>query len=1028
MAGTFSGTTTSTYTLTTNPTTITSSGTVDVNSTVASAAGILGTAGVAWTVTNLGTVESVGSLGIGVDLLSGGLINNGTSGSSAGYIAGSQAGILIAGSAGTVVNYGTVISTGTSEAIGLLAGVSKVINHGIVSSTNTGTAGIGIFLGGSGGTITNLGTVEDAASNRFAIQLGAAGGEVINGQPGSTAGLITGYHGGVGFFPGTATNPGTLKVVNYGTILSTQPGTAASTGFNGFAVQAGTNGIATIDNFGMIAASQTAGGAGILLQASGLVTNEVGGVIDGAGGNGISAAKNGAAVTVTNLGTVRNESSTNGTVYLGTGGIVTNGATNVTGALIAATDSTGISVKNIAATVVNFGTVEHTGTGTGGQAIYFGAGGTVTNYGLISGAHPGSPTSGYPGVISANNQPVTVVNFGTIDNPNNSNGINLLDGGLLINGSTSATSALINAPHTTIYMGGSSGVPILGAIGTIVNYGTIENTTSLSSVISLVSGGTAINHGLIESPRTGVAFSHTAGTIDNFGTIVSTAPLSGTRGTGAYLGAGGLITNEAGGLITALRSAVAIGNTAATSTPAIVSNLGILTGSVGVTIGAADSASNTIVNFGTITGTSGTAINLGTVGSQLVVIGSNSSLQGVITNLLPGDSFDLPFMTFSSSGTVTVVSNGTVSQQLQVVENAGTFTIALDPNQNFSSDIFQLGTDSGTGTLITEAVCFCRGTLILTEQGEVPVEDLKIGDQVKTLGGAYKPIVWIGFGRDLVTRANRLARPVIVRRGALADNVPRRDLYLTHGHALYFDGVLIPVENLVNHRSIRWDDTARVVEYYHIELADHDVVFAEGAPAESYYDANNRAFFQNMREGSAAGADKPTFAPVLNAGETVERAWARLFDRAGGQIERNTTDDPDLHLVIAGERLDPVSRAAGVYTFALAGPPADPLRLCSRSGVPSLVGLNRHEHRRLGVAIRQIILSRPGVMTCLDHDAPPFRDGGCHLPEVGHSWTDGEIALPAELFAHLRGGFTLLVHTSKQTMRYPIAAPVAAAA
>src|SRR6202012_135968 len=116
-----------------------------------------------------------------------------------------------------------------------------------------------------------------------------------------------------------------------------------------------------------------------------------------------------------------------------------------------------------------------------------------------------------------------------------------------------------------------------------------------------------------------------------------------------------------------------------------------------------------------------------------------------------------------------------------------------------------------------------------------------VGDRVDTLAGALKPIVWIGVGRDLVTRANKLARPVIVRRGALADNVPRRDLYLTHGHALYFDGVLVPGENLINDRTILWDEKARVAEYYHIELEDHDVVLAEGAPAETYYDAGNRA-------------------------------------------------------------------------------------------------------------------------------------------------------------------------------------------
>jgi len=310
----------------------------------------------------------------------------------------------------------------------------------------------------------------------------------------------------------------------------------------------------------------------------------------------------------------------------------------------------------------------------------------------------------------------------------------------------------------------------------------------------------------------------------------------------------------------------------------------------------------------------------------------------------------------------------------------------------------------------------------------VEVERLAVGDRVRTLSGAVKPIQWIGFGRDLVTRANRRARPIVVRRGALGDDVPRRDLYLTHGHALYVEGVLIPVEHLVNHRSILWDEAARVVEYYHIELADHDVLFAEGAPAESYYDASNRAQFQNTREGSKAGAKKPTYAPVLNGGDVVENVWARLCERAGGRIACDTTDDPDLHLVVDGERLEPAAVEDCVYTFAVARPPAGTLLVRSRSAVPSLIGLNRHEHRWLGVALRQIIVHRPGVMTSFDPEGPVFLEGGGHPAERGYSWTDGELHLPAPLFAHLEGAFTLIVHTQQQGMRYPIPAVLAAAA
>src|SRR5205807_1335755 len=140
-------------------------------------------------------------------------------------------------------------------------------------------------------------------------------------------------------------------------------------------------------------------------------------------------------------------------------------------------------------------------------------------------------------------------------------------------------------------------------------------------------------------------------------------------------------------------------------------------------------------------------------------------------------------------------------------------------------------------------------------------------------------------------------------------------------------------ENLINHHSIVWDDRARVVEYYHIELEEHDVVLANGASAETYYDAANRALFQNTQSGSMPGAAKPTLAPVLNGGEVVERVWAELFARAGGQIEIDTTDDPDLHLVINDARLDAVSIEGCTYTFALPGSPAGALRLCSRSGV-----------------------------------------------------------------------------------------------
>ena len=188
------------------------------------------------------------------------------------------------------------------------------------------------------------------------------------------------------------------------------------------------------------------------------------------------------------------------------------------------------------------------------------------------------------------------------------------------------------------------------------------------------------------------------------------------------------------------------------------------------------------------------------------------------------------------------------------------------------------------------APCYSTGTRILTDQGEVAVEDLAIGDVVLTAAGDRRPIRWIG-NRSYIGRfanTNPAVLPVCVKAGALDDGIPNRDLWVSPDHALYLDGVLIPVEHLVNGATIVKADRVESVTYWHIELDSHDVLLAEGAPAESFVDDGGRAIFHNAASYRVLYPHQPAWpvaavycAERVTGGYALEAVRRRLALRAG---------------------------------------------------------------------------------------------------------------------------------------------------
>jgi hypothetical protein len=455
--------------------------------------------------------------------------------------------------------------------------------------------------------------------------------------------------------------------------------------------------------------------------------------------------------------------------------------------------------------------------------------------------------------------------------------------------------------------------------------------------------------------------------------------------------------------------------------------------------GYLDVDSTTFTSSGSLVITSGGTLEIHPVTSAAityhdpanVILDDPSGYTGTLSGFSVGDTLQLDGEDVASASII-----GT-TLTVYLVGNPTPLTYNTGPGLSGTNFSITNGTD-GYHDLLT-VTCFLAGTRILTEHGEVAVEDLREGDRVATPMGTegMQPVRWIGR-RRIDTAAHprpEACRPIRIRQDAIATGKPHRDLLVSPDHAILLDGVLIPAKLLVNGMTIVPDDSIRHVDYFHVELDRHAILLAEGLEAESYLDTGNRAIFENAGlamilhptfpvERGVSNWEEHACATLAVAPDVVGPVWRHLAARAAGlgfapPPPPEATSEPDLRLVVDGRVLRPVEANAGRAVFALPRG-ARAAVLGSRAASPAAFEPFHEDRRRLGVAVKRLRAHLAGAerMRDIALDGPGLATGWWAAeaaPGVLWRWTDGaaHVKLPE--------GARLLEVALHGTHRYPVA-------
>ena len=636
----------------------------------------------------------------------------------AGFVTNGSQRDAIFGGAATVINDGTISTTGANYSAAVyLSGISVVDNHNRISGS------INAIAIGAGGTVSNSGTVTAGRWGISARQLatitnsgsiyGASNGiNVVAAADVTNTGAISGSNGvGIDLGAGTVTNSGSItatfgtgiRLGLGGTIVNTASGQVTAAGYSAIYVLGAAS---SISNFGVLS-----GVVGVQFDAAGTFAQTLtnGGTIIGSGGTAVAFGAGDDVMTLIPgalalAGVVDGGGGANRLEFASaaTIGTLSGGASFLgfaTGTVAAGAQwvlGSGVTI-GAGTTLRETGALTATGSLTiagridvdNGLGLVLAPGSYLLNTatGIVDRVGPAIVSfSGYGQVITGlASGAVSVTNLGTIANALAVAGIRLLGGGTVVNGSTAAQAARIDA---------GNGVHIAGGLGQVSNFGTITGS-GIGIGVVLNAGGTVSNgspQSVISTLGYGILGVNGTVTVVNFGTVAGQF--------GIDLRAGGTVINA--GTVTGAPGSAAIrfgaGNDLLVLQPGYAITGAITAAGTGNVMQLQGSLATPLVaNFTSLNPVGFGTVDFAPSAFATLAISNTANLPGTITGFTGlNQTIDLPGL--NDAGNDAFANFDTLTSRLTVSGSGGTVTLQL--GGNLAGIGFVAGNDGAGGTAV----------------------------------------------------------------------------------------------------------------------------------------------------------------------------------------------------------------------------------------------------------------------------------------------------------------------------------------